>query len=142
MPAPKPRAGPALGAFLGHLFPVWLKFKGGKGVATYIGVLLGLFWLGALIFCVIWLAVAGVSRYSSLAALTASAFTPAALWFLGQPAIASMLLLMTALLWLMHRDNIRRLLDGKEGKIGAIHPPAELVVFCNIGCSPLPAARC
>ena len=65
-----------LGAFLGHLFPVWLKFKGGKGVATYIGVLLGLYWPGALIFCAIWLAVAGVSRYSSLAALIASALTP------------------------------------------------------------------
>ncbi len=73
------RSRPRLGAFLGHLFPVWLKFKGGKGVATYIGVLLGLAWPAALAFCVIWLAVAALTRYSSLAALIASAATPAVL---------------------------------------------------------------
>ena len=110
------------GAFLGHLFPVWLKFKGGKGVATYIGVLLGLYWPGALIFCAIWLAVAYLSRYSSLAALVASALTPLILWLLGEPRIAVLLLGMTALLWLMHRANIRRLLQGSEGKIGAKAP--------------------
>jgi len=108
-----------LGAFLGHLFPVWLKFKGGKGVATYIGVLLGLAWPAALIFCAIWLAVAGISRYSSLAALIASALTPATLWFLGRPSIAALFLLLSALLWIMHRANIGRLLAGSEGKIGA-----------------------
>ena len=108
-----------LGAFLGHLFPVWLKFKGGKGVATYIGVLLGLAWPAALIFCAIWLAVAGISRYSSLAALIASALTPATLWLLGQPSIAALFLLLSALLWIMHRANIARLLKGSEGKIGA-----------------------
>jgi glycerol-3-phosphate acyltransferase PlsY len=108
-----------LGAFLGHLFPVWLKFKGGKGVATYIGVLLGLAWPAALIFCAIWLAVAGISRYSSLAALIASALTPATLWLLGQPSIAVLFLLLSALLWIMHRANIGRLLAGSEGKIGA-----------------------
>ena len=108
-----------LGAFLGHLFPVWLKFKGGKGVATYIGVLLGLAWPAALIFCAIWLAVAGISRYSSLAALIASALTPAVLWFLGQPSIAALFLLLSALLWIMHRANIGRLFNGSEGKIGA-----------------------
>jgi glycerol-3-phosphate acyltransferase PlsY len=106
------------GAFLGHLFPIWLKFKGGKGVATYIGVLLGLYWLGAMIFCAIWLLVAAISRYSSLAALTASALTPLVLWLSGQPSIAVLFLAMSALLWLMHRGNIRRLLDGSEGKIG------------------------
>ncbi len=108
-----------LGAFLGHLFPVWLKFKGGKGVATYIGVLLGLYWPGALIFCAIWLAVAAASRYSSLAALIASALTPIALWALGLPSVALLLLLLTLLLWLKHRGNISRLLEGTEGKIGA-----------------------
>ena len=108
-----------LGAFLGHLFPVWLKFKGGKGVAVYIGLLIGLYWPGALIFCVIWLGVAGLSRYSSLAALTASALTPLALWFLGRPSAAALFLALSALLWIMHRANIRRLLDGSEGKIGA-----------------------
>jgi glycerol-3-phosphate acyltransferase PlsY len=108
-----------LGAFLGHLFPVWLKFKGGKGVATYIGVLLGLAWPAALIFCAIWLIVAALSRYSSLAALIASALTPATLWLLGRPSIAVLFLLLSALLWIMHRANIGRLLAGQEGKIGA-----------------------
>jgi acyl phosphate:glycerol-3-phosphate acyltransferase len=107
------------GAFLGHLFPIWLRFKGGKGVATYIGVLLGLYWLGAVIFCAIWLAVAFLSRYSSLAALIASAVTPLALWLLGEPNIATLFLALSALLWFMHRANIRRLLDGNEGKIRA-----------------------
>jgi glycerol-3-phosphate acyltransferase PlsY len=108
-----------LGAFLGHLFPVWLKFKGGKGVAVYIGLLIGLYWPGALIFCAIWLGVAALSHYSSLAALTASALTPLALWGLGQPSAAALFLLLSALSWIMHRANIRRLLDGSEGKIGA-----------------------
>jgi glycerol-3-phosphate acyltransferase PlsY len=108
-----------LGAFLGHLFPVWLKFKGGKGVATYIGLLIGLYWPAALLFCAIWLAVAAVSRYSSLAALIASALTPLDLWFLGLPNVAALFLLLTALLWVMHRANIARLLAGSEGKIGA-----------------------
>ena len=107
-----------LGAFLGHLFPVWLKFKGGKGVATYIGLLLGLAWPAALIFCAIWLAVAVAFRYSSLAALVASALTPPALWFLGRPDTALLFLLLSVLLWIMHRANIARLLAGSEGKIG------------------------
>jgi glycerol-3-phosphate acyltransferase PlsY len=108
-----------LGAFLGHLFPVWLKFKGGKGVATYIGVLIGLYWPAALIFCAIWLVVAWLSRYSSLSALIASALTPLGLWLLGQPTTAALFLLLTLLLWIMHRANIARLLSGSEGKIGA-----------------------
>jgi glycerol-3-phosphate acyltransferase PlsY len=112
-----------LGAFLGHLFPVWLKFKGGKGVAVYIGLLIGLYWPGALIFCTIWIAVAALSRYSSLAALVASALTPLALWLLNQPSAAALFLALTALLWLMHRANIARLLQGSEGKIGAKFTP-------------------
>ena len=108
-----------LGAFLGHLFPVWLRFKGGKGVATYIGLLLGLHWQAALIFCAIWLVVAWASRYSSLAALIASALTPGALYLLGVPPIAALFLLLSVLLWIMHRANIARLLAGSEGKIGA-----------------------
>jgi acyl phosphate:glycerol-3-phosphate acyltransferase len=107
-----------LGAFLGHLFPVWLKFKGGKGVATYIGLLLGLNWQGALIFCALWLLVALAARYSSLAALVASALTPVAMWFLGARDSALLFLLLTTLLWIMHRANIRRLLDGSESRIG------------------------
>jgi len=113
-----------VGAFLGHLFPAWLKFKGGKGVAVYIGVLIGLYWPGALIFCTVWLLVAFASRYSSLAALIASALTPLALWLFGQPRAAALFLLLSALLWIMHRHNIARLLDGSEGKIGAKSTPA------------------
>jgi acyl phosphate:glycerol-3-phosphate acyltransferase len=108
-----------LGAFLGHLFPVWLKFKGGKGVATYIGLLIGFYWPGALMFCAIWLVAAAVGRYSSLSALVASALTPLALYLLGQPTVAALFLLLTVLLWIMHRANIARLLNGSEGKIGA-----------------------
>jgi glycerol-3-phosphate acyltransferase PlsY len=108
-----------LGAFLGHLFPVWLKFKGGKGVATYIGVLIGLVWPAALIFCAIWLVAAWAFRYSSLSALIASAVTPLALWFLGQPGPAVLFVVLTAMLWIMHRANILRLMAGTEGKIGA-----------------------
>jgi glycerol-3-phosphate acyltransferase PlsY len=107
-----------LAAFLGHLFPVWLKFKGGKGVATYIGVLLGLAWPIALAFGAIWLAVAALFRYSSLAALIASALTPAALWLYGQPSAAALFLLLSVLVWIKHRENIARLLKGSEGKIG------------------------
>jgi acyl phosphate:glycerol-3-phosphate acyltransferase len=100
------------------LFPVWLKFKGGKGVATYIGLLIGLAWPGAVAFCVIWLAVAAATRYSSLAALIASAATPPLLWLGGYHLEAQMFLALTALLWFMHRGNIQRLLAGTEGKIG------------------------
>jgi glycerol-3-phosphate acyltransferase PlsY len=109
----------ALGAFLGHLFPIWLSFKGGKGVATYIGLLIGLHWPTALLFCVVWLAVAAATRYSSLAALIASALTPLGVWYFGLPGVAALFLLLTVLLWAMHRTNIERLLNGSEGKIGA-----------------------
>jgi glycerol-3-phosphate acyltransferase PlsY len=115
----EPALAAALGAFLGHLFPAWLKFKGGKGVATYIGLLIGLHWPAALFFCVVWLAVAASTRYSSLAALVASALTPLAVWYLGLPAVAALFLPLTVLLWVMHRANIVRLLNGSEGKIGA-----------------------
>jgi glycerol-3-phosphate acyltransferase PlsY len=108
----------ALGAFLGHLFPVWLGFKGGKGVAVYIGVLLGLFWPAALAFCGVWLAVAWLTRYSSAAALIASAVTPPILWLDGHSALALLFAMLSILLWIMHRGNIQRLLDRSEGKIG------------------------
>ena len=108
----------ALGAFLGHLFPVWLKFKGGKGVAVYIGVLIGLFWPAAVVFCVVWLATAFTSRYSSLSALVASFVTPIFLWWFGHPALASLFVVLTLLLFYMHRENIKRLQAGTEGRIG------------------------
>src|SRR5713101_2368286 len=112
----------ALGAFLGHLFPIWLKFKGGKGVATYIGILLALAWPAAIAFCLIWVAVAALTRYSSLAALTASIATPFALWMLDDRQEAQLFALLTALLWAMHWQNIARLIKGTEGKIGAKSP--------------------
>jgi glycerol-3-phosphate acyltransferase PlsY len=108
----------ALGAFLGHLFPVWLKFRGGKGVAVYIGVLIGLFWPAAVVFCVIWLSTAFITRYSSVSALVASFVTPIFLWWFGHPALASLFAVLTLLLFYMHRENIKRLQAGTEGQIG------------------------
>src|SRR4029077_14630107 len=87
-----------LGAFLGHLFTVWLGFRGGKGVATYIGVLLGLYWPGAIAFCAVWLLVALITRYSSLSALAASAAIPCLLFFMGQTRIAILFLFFTVLI--------------------------------------------
>ena len=107
-----------LGAFIGHLVPVWLKFHGGKGVATYIGVLLGLFWPVALAFCAIWAVVAGLSRYSSLASLAGSAATPPLLAFYGQWQTMELFAVMTLLVYLRHWENIGRLLRGMESKIG------------------------
>jgi acyl phosphate:glycerol-3-phosphate acyltransferase len=107
-----------LGAFVGHISPVWLKFRGGKGVAVYIGILIGLFWPAAILFCVIWLAMAFALRYSSLSALTASVITPLFLWWFGQAALAVLFAVLTLLLIFMHRENIRRLMAGTEGKIG------------------------
>ena len=108
-----------LGAFLGHLFPVWLGFKGGKGVATYLGVLIGLAWQVALVFAVVWLAVAFLFRYSSLAALIAAIVVPIALYFLSTPRIAGLFVVMSIIVFIKHRANISRLLAGTDGKIGA-----------------------
>jgi len=107
-----------LGAFLGHLYPVWLGFRGGKGVATYVGVLLGLYWPAAIAFCILWLLVAYRTRYSSLAALVASAASLAALALTGQWRLAALFLLLTVLLYIRHADNIRRLSKGEEARIG------------------------
>jgi acyl phosphate:glycerol-3-phosphate acyltransferase len=108
----------ALGAFLGHLFPVWLKFRGGKGIAVYIGVLIGLFWPAAAVFGAVWIATAATSRYSSLSALVASFVTPIFLWWFGQPALASLFAVLTLLAFYAHRENIKRLQAGTEGRIG------------------------
>jgi glycerol-3-phosphate acyltransferase PlsY len=108
----------AIGAFLGHLFPVWLRFKGGKGVATFIGCLIGLKLAAAGIFALIWLGLAFATRYSSLAALVASAATPPVLWWLGERQMAEAFVFLTLLLFWKHRENIRRLIAGTEGRIG------------------------
>jgi acyl phosphate:glycerol-3-phosphate acyltransferase len=124
---PTPALAAGLGAFLGHVFPVWLGFKGGKGVATYIGALLGLMPMLAAVFCGVWLLVAYLSRYSSLSALVASFAVLAASWMFASPfqsiivnpPMTLVLTIMTALLYIKHRPNIARLAAGTEPKIGA-----------------------
>ena len=105
------------GAFIGHLFPVWLKFKGGKGVATMLGILFGIYWPLGLIAVAVWLAIAFAFRYSSLSALIAAASSPVAAWFLANRQIAEFCLFLAVLVWLRHAANIRRLLRGEESKI-------------------------
>jgi acyl phosphate:glycerol-3-phosphate acyltransferase len=110
----------AIGAFLGHLFPVWLRFKGGKGVAVYIGLLLGFgLWAALAAFCITWLLIAAATRYSSLAALLASIAAPMALSWRGDSPELRLFMVLSALLWLMHHANIARLMRGTESKIGA-----------------------
>jgi len=110
----------ALGAFLGHLFPVWLKFKGGKGVATYIGLLIGFgLWVPLLAFCVTWAVVAGATRYSSLAALLATIAAPMAISLNGDVPELRLFMVLSILSWFMHRANISRLAHGTESKIGS-----------------------
>jgi glycerol-3-phosphate acyltransferase PlsY len=106
------------GAFLGHIFPVWLGFKGGKGVATFIGCLLALDWRVALVFAAVWLGTAAAFRYSSLAALVASLLTPFVFWYLGEMPTAVFTAAIVVALWFKHRPNIQRLLTGTEGRIG------------------------
>jgi glycerol-3-phosphate acyltransferase PlsY len=108
----------AFGAFLGHLFPVWLNFKGGKGVATYIGVLAGVAPLAALAFVLIWLGLAFLTRYSSLSALTASAATPLVLTLLADSRAIGLFTVLTIIVFLRHHENISRLMKGEESKIG------------------------
>jgi glycerol-3-phosphate acyltransferase PlsY len=107
-----------LGAVLGHVFPVWLRFKGGKGVATYIGVLIAVSWPVALAFGAIWIAVAALTRYSSLAGLLATAATPLLLAYFVGARPATLFAVLTLIVWIMHRGNIARLMAGTESKIG------------------------
>ena len=112
------------GAFLGHLFPVWLRFKGGKGIACFVGVTLGVGivagnWWGLVVFAVAWLGVAFTLRISSAAGLTATLLTPLAYWLTGAPGAALLLLVMGAISWVSHRANIGRLWAGTEPRIGA-----------------------
>jgi acyl phosphate:glycerol-3-phosphate acyltransferase len=115
----EPAIAAGLGAFIGHLFPVWLGFKGGKGVATYIGVLAGLIWQAALLFGVVWVVVAFAMRYSSLSALTACVVVPIALYFMGRTDLAILFAFLSVIVFIKHHANIARLLAGTEGKIGA-----------------------
>ena len=106
-------------AFLGHCFPVWLRFKGGKGVATFLGTLLALKWWAGLVACAIWLAAALLFRMSSLSALIAAAVIPIVLLIAGHTILAGAVGFMTVLVFIRHRDNISRILSGREPKIGA-----------------------
>ena len=108
----------AAGAFLGHLYPVWLKFKGGKVVATFLGGLIGAAWPAALVFAFVWLAVAAISRYSSAAALAASLAAPISALWLADAHVAFVFGLLAALLWIKHSANIQRLKLGTESRIG------------------------
>jgi glycerol-3-phosphate acyltransferase PlsY len=105
-------------AFIGHILPVWLNFKGGKGVATFLGALFGLHWPTGLIFCAVWLGAAAIWRYSSLSALIASLVVPVALFVSGQGGAALVVGVMAAILWRKHRENIARLVAGEESRIG------------------------
>jgi glycerol-3-phosphate acyltransferase PlsY len=108
----------AAGAFLGHLFPIFLRFKGGKGVATLLGCLIGLAWPAAIAFALIWLAAVAATRRSSVGALAASAATPVALLLLGERSAAVLFLGLAILLWIKHHANIARLIAGTESKVG------------------------
>ena len=108
----------AAGAFLGHLYPVWLRFRGGKGVATFLGGLIGACWPAALAFALVWLAVAATTRYSSAAALAASVVAPLVALAIGESAVASAFGALALLLWMKHSPNIGRLMAGTESKIG------------------------
>jgi acyl phosphate:glycerol-3-phosphate acyltransferase len=113
----------AAGAFLGHLFPVWLRFKGGKGVATYIGIVAALSWPAGIFFCAVWLCVAIVTRYSSLSALIGAALTPVFLFFQASSAIGGLVLALSLLLIARHRQNVAKLLSGREDKIRLSRTP-------------------
>ncbi len=108
----------AAGAFIGHLFPLWLKFQGGKGFATFIGIVLALFWPVGLMTAGTWLVIAALFRYSSLAALVAAILTPGYFWLMGYMQMAELALLLALLIVFRHHENIRRLYAGTESKIG------------------------
>jgi glycerol-3-phosphate acyltransferase PlsY len=108
----------ALASFLGHLYPVWLGFKGGKGVATFLGILLALAWPVGLMACATWAVAAALTRISSASALAASALSPGFLAFAGYSDLVLLALLLAALVWIRHAANIRRMRDGTEPRIG------------------------
>jgi acyl phosphate:glycerol-3-phosphate acyltransferase len=110
--------GAAGGAVIGHMFPVWLGFKGGKGGATALGVFLGLSWPVVAVGCGLWLLIAAIFRYSSLATLLATALAALSAWWLSPTNVAILATLLVALVWAKHHQNIRRLLKGTEPKIG------------------------
>jgi glycerol-3-phosphate acyltransferase PlsY len=109
----------AAAAFLGHVYPVWLRFRGGKGVATFLGGLIGASWPAAIGFAVVWLGVAALTRYSSAAALAASLVAPLVALTLNQSEVAVVFGALAVLLWINHLPNIERLARGRESRIGS-----------------------
>ena len=116
---PKAAGLAGFGAFAGHLYPVWLKFKGGKGVATYLGIALAMAPWAALAFAIVWLLTAKITKYSSLSALVATIVTPIAAFLYGSLPAAILLWVLTLIIFWSHRENIKRLMAGTESKIGA-----------------------
>lgn len=108
----------AIGALLGHLWPVWLKFRGGKGVATLLGVMIGLYWPSALIYAAVWIGMLAITRYSSVAGMTAALAAPVGAAALGRFELALLYLGFALLVLWKHRANLDRLLDGSEPKVG------------------------
>ncbi len=113
-----------LAAFLGHLFPVWLRFNGGKGVSTFLGILLALAWPAGLAACATWAVTAVLSRISSLSALVAAALAPVWLWVFGVPGAVWLAVILALLVWFKHAPNIRRIMNGTEPRIGRSQPPS------------------
>ncbi|MBL0924056.1 MAG: glycerol-3-phosphate 1-O-acyltransferase PlsY [Sphingomonadaceae bacterium] len=108
----------AAGAFFGHLYPVWLKFRGGKGVATFAGIMFGLFWQGGVVYAVTWIGALAIFRFSSLAGLLASVMAPIAAAYFGRYELVAMLVACTLIIFWKHRANIERLIDGTEPRVG------------------------
>ena len=107
----------ALSSFLGHCFPIWLKFKGGKGVATFIGISLALYWPAGILICLTWVLIAFLSRISSLSALISSLSSILWVWILGVPSAVFIMTVLTILIWYRHIENIKRIIKNTEPKI-------------------------
>ena len=107
----------ALASFLGHCFPIWLKFKGGKGVATFIGISLALYWPAGILICLTWVLTAFLSRISSLSALISSLSSILWVWILGVPSAVFVMTVLTILIWYRHIENIKRIIKNTEPKI-------------------------
>ena len=107
----------ALSSFLGHCFPIWLKFKGGKGVATFIGISLALYWPAGILICLTWVLIAFLSRTSSLSALISSLSSILWVWVLGAPSAVFIMTVLTILIWYRHTENIKRIIKNTEPKI-------------------------
>ena len=107
----------ALSSFLGHCFPIWLKFKGGKGVATFIGISLALYWPAGILICLTWVLTAFLSRISSLSALISSLSSILWVWILGVPSAVFVMTVLTILIWYRHIENIKRIIKNTEPKI-------------------------